>query len=73
MLRDSVEVVAAQPEVVHRRIARLGSDTNGFASMTCATNGATPPPPTFDANHEDAVPVSHAPAQWWKSSKVWSP
>ena len=42
----------------HRRITRLRPDTNGFASMSCATNGATPSPPTFDASDEDAVPVS---------------
>jgi hypothetical protein len=57
----------------HCRITRLRPDTNGFASMSCATNGATPSPPTFDASDEDATPVSHAPAQWCKSSKAWSP
>jgi hypothetical protein len=40
--------------------------------MTCATNGATPSPPKFDANHEDAVHVSRAPAQWWKSKGLVS-
>jgi hypothetical protein len=57
----------------HRRITRLRPDTNGFASMSCATNGATSSPPTFDASDEGAVPVSHPSAQWWESSKAWSP
>jgi len=41
--------------------------------MSCATNGATSSPPTFDASDEGAVPVSHPSAQWWESSKAWSP
>jgi hypothetical protein len=56
MLHDSVEEVAAQPEVEKPPDHPAKTRYNGFASTSFATNSATPSPPKIDASDEDVVP-----------------